>query len=115
MDESPIRVQISDMMLIDGIAVRMSLRYGQESLKVMRITDLGLTRFEEIDPGVSTGATFQVTHEFGRALLDALLRYYQGATDMHTVRSDLLHERSRVDKMLVTISEIAKASSQQGR
>ena len=43
----------------------------------------------------------------GPPLLDALLRHYQGASDMHTVRADLLHERGRVDKLTDAMIKIA--------
>jgi hypothetical protein len=105
-EQSPIRVQISDQMMSDGIAIRMMLRYGPESLKIMRVTEGGWNRFEDVEGGIISGATIQLPHDFGRALLDALLRFYQGASDMHTVRSDLLHERSRVDKMIATMTKI---------
>ena len=51
--------------------------------------------------------TIALDDDEARALLDALLRHYQGASDMHTVRSDLLHERARVDKLTEAIIRIA--------
>jgi hypothetical protein len=49
-----------------------------------------------VDPGV----TFAVNNDFARALLEALLRYYNGSEDARTTRADLLHERERVDKLI---------------
>jgi hypothetical protein len=56
--------------------------------------------------------TVSLSEEAARTLLDQLLQYYQGATDLHTVRGDLLHERGRVDKLLNTISELASRPQQ---
>jgi hypothetical protein len=43
--------------------------------------------------------------EEGQALTSALVRFYEGAPDMHLVRSDMLHERGRVDKMIEFIMQ----------
>lgn len=104
--ESPVRVQISDQIYLDGIAVRMAMRHSPENIRIMRFKERGVPHFEEIDPAVDGGATFQIPHEFGRALLEALLRYYQGSGDYHTLRTDYLDERKRVDKMLGTFTTI---------
>lgn len=105
--ESPIRIQISDQMMVDGIAVRIALRYGHDDVRIMKFNEEGYSTIEPVDPLAIGGATFQLPHEFGRALLDALIRYYQGSGDCHTLRSDFLHERGRVDKMIDTISTLA--------
>lgn len=98
--DSRIRVQVSDMMMIDGIAVRMAMRYDYDQFKIMRFNERGYSTLEEVDPLAEVGVTFQVNHEFGRALLDALLRYYQGSGDYHEIRKDYNNERARVDKLL---------------
>lgn len=99
---SPIRVQISDSMLADGIAVRIALRHSATDFYIGKISESGYMTFEPYDAvgGSDPGVTFSLNDDFARALLDALLRYYQGASDMHTVRSDLIKERERVDKLM---------------
>jgi len=94
-------------MVVDGINVRMALRFGQDDIRIMKISEHGHATWHSVEPAVDPGVTFQVSHDFGRALLDALLRYYQGASDMHTARADLLHERKRVDGLISTLSYIA--------
>lgn len=109
---SPVRVQISTGLgfAMDGIAVRMSLHYGTQDIMVGRIGEQGRMRFEPYDVGTleDPGVTFIIPDEFARALLEEMLRHYQGASDMHTVRADLLHERGRVDKLLNAVTEMAQ-------
>jgi hypothetical protein len=106
--ETPIRVAITDNFQFDGISVRMGVRHGPGHYSVIHFGDHGYAVMEQIDQyGVEVEPSFTITNEFGRALLDALLRYYQGASDMHTLRADYLHERERVDKMMLTLSVIA--------
>ena len=101
-DRSPIRVQISDNFYVDGIAVRIGLRYSQEEIKVAKVNEYGTLIFspEPLDIGVDPGVTFSLNSDIARALLEALLRYYNGSEDARTTRADLLHERERVDKLL---------------
>jgi hypothetical protein len=86
----------------------MGVRHGPGHYSVIHFNDHGYAVMEHIDQyGVEVEPSFTITNEFGRALLDALLRYYQGASDMHTLRADYLHERDRVDKMLESMMYLA--------
>ncbi len=101
-------VHVSDDFMVDGVAIYISEKFGSIDRRILRIGENGSQTWGEIDPnGAACGPTIMLNGEAARALLDALLRHYQGASDMHTVRSDMLHERGRVDKLLGTISEIA--------
>jgi hypothetical protein len=60
---------------------------------------------------VALEPTLTLHESAARSLLDDLLQHYQGATDLHTVRGDLLNERSRVDKMLNSLIKIAETGS----
>jgi len=106
-DRSPIRVQISDNFYVDGIAVRISLHHSQTDVLMGRINEHGSLQFEPYDTATlpSPGATFALNNDFARALLEALLRYYNGSEDARTTRADLLHERERVDKLLAVMCE----------
>lgn len=107
--DSPIRVAISDHFQVDGITVTMGVRFDQGHAQILHFTEEGYITREMLE-GVGIAAehpTMTIPHDFARALLDALLRYYQGASDMHTVRSDLLHERGRVDNLIRVVSELA--------
>jgi hypothetical protein len=97
-----IRAQIAGDFLGDGISVRITMENDDRRLIMVPGED-GYTRWEEFNPQQvltdGPALTIRLPDEAGRALLDALLRHYQGASDMHTIRSDLLHERGRVDKL----------------
>ena len=98
-----IKAHISDY-LPDGIAVWIT---NDDPRLILRING-NLTTFEPLpDQPVQADPTIRLNHNEGRALLDALLRYYQGASDMHTARADLLHERGRVDQLLGVMTELA--------
>jgi len=98
---SPIRIQISDNMIVDGIAVRIALRQSPESILIGKVSASGSIQFQPVgDPYADPPLTFSLQNDFARALLEALLRYYNGSEDARTTRADLLHERDRVDKLI---------------
>lgn len=101
-----IDVRVSDDFMVDGLAIWISLKQGQ-SRRLLRLGTQGERTWEEIDPQTNVEPTLKLDGESARSLLDALLRHYQGASDMHTVRSDLLHERGRVDKLTAAVIAIA--------
>jgi hypothetical protein len=93
--------------MIDGLAIYISYKDSQNSRRVLRLHEDEMTEWEQVDPLANVKPTLKLNGEAARALLDALTRHYQGAPDLHMVRSDLMHERGRVDKLLGTLSEIA--------
>jgi hypothetical protein len=108
-----IEVRTSDYMMMDSLAIWVLLKFEGQGRRVLRLGDDNLTRnWEEVpDPALEVKPTLVLDNESARVLLDALLRHYQGASDMHTVRSDLLHERKRVDKLTDALIGIAAAPS----
>lgn len=67
---------------------------------------------EQMEPhAVVTSPTIRLPEPAARALLDQLLKFFEGATDLHTVRSDLLHERDQRDKLQDAITRIAEAAT----
>lgn len=104
-----IRARIADNMMADGISVLIEMR-GDGYRHMMRLDPQGLVSWEVLPPDAALGPavpTMTMSDDVARTLLDALLRWYQGAEDMRTVRADLLHERGRVDKLTDTIMAIA--------
>jgi hypothetical protein len=108
--------QISDQMYFagDAIAVRILLKREGETTRYLKVSGSPFTRgWEDLpDDYVLLAAdepsvTMVLPNDAARALLEALLRHYQGASDMHTVRADLLHERGRVDKLTDAVIRIA--------
>jgi len=66
----------------------------------MRLHEGGWAEFVTVEPAVQSSPTLRLNNDFARALLEALLRYYNGSEDARTTRADLLHERERVDKLI---------------
>lgn len=102
-----IEVRLSDDFMIDGLAIYIADKHAGQSRRILRLREDGGHDWEQVDPAAMIEPTLKLQGEAARALLDALLRHYQGASDMHTVRSDLLHERGRVDRLIDVISQIA--------
>lgn len=97
------RAYVRDNLTYNGVDIVIAQRGG--GYVVVQRPDGNLERIEE--GTLIEEPTLRLNDEAARALLDELQRHYQGATDLQTVRGDLLHERERVDKMLETISQLA--------
>jgi hypothetical protein len=106
-----IQVRITEDILADGVSVWISRKYDGTAREILHAAAGGRqTVWTELEQqGTdSAGPTIRLTDEIARELLEALLRHYQGASDMHTLRADYLHERSRLDGLLRTLSAIAE-------
>jgi hypothetical protein len=105
-----IEVRILPNILADGIDIWITMRGDDRNDRLVLSPQVnGPMGWQLLDPagGIQPDPTITVPDEAGRAVLDALLRHYEGASDMHTVRGDLLHERDRVDRLLNTVCMIA--------
>lgn len=58
--------------------------------------------------------TFTLPYDSGRALLEALVRHYNGAEDTRQLRKDYDAERKRVDLLANSLIDIARASAERG-
>lgn len=108
-----IRVHISQEFFGDAIKVfivrhadygRYVLHYQNDG-RVLSWDELpaeGEALTEEPDP------TVELPGEVGRALLDELVRYYQGAEDTRTLRRDYDAERKRVDEQAKVIADVTR-------
>jgi hypothetical protein len=106
-----IEVRTSDYMMMDSLAIWVIQKWEGQNKRVLHIHGTSAREWEEVDPLAQPEPTIVLDNDAGHALLDALLRHYQGASDMHTVRSDLLHERKRVDKLTDALIGIAAGST----
>lgn len=99
---SPIQVYIQDDYMTDGIRIWITMKPEGTDRKVLHISGetLAYPVWDTAEPMAMVEPTVILPMDTGPLLLDALLKHYQGASDMHTVRSDLLHERARVDKFI---------------
>lgn len=73
-------------------------------------------RWEDIVEGAAMindpAPTFELPWDTGRALLESLVRHYQGAEDTRALRRDYDAERKRVDEQSKVIAEIARMLAQ---
>lgn len=103
--EDGIRVAVNNeyAFATDSVDITLARRLPNGEVMIMRrnAETSYIVEWETVPIGTAvTGPTIRIPTEFARALLDALLRHYQGASDMHQLRQDFLHERSRVDKLI---------------
>lgn len=107
-----IEARIGSNFPADGIDIWIGLK-AEGARMILQPGPDGIGSWEILEPGVNPARpTMVLQDEAGRALLDALLRHYEGASDMRTVRSDLLHERGRVDKLTDALIRLTDAAVQ---
>lgn len=104
-----IKVRVADGFAFSGGVVVQVIQEEPGCRRILRMGENSALYQWEVVPDlpVAIEPTMAFDDDVARALLDALLRHYQGASDMHTVRSDLLHERGRVDKLTDAMIRIA--------
>jgi monomeric isocitrate dehydrogenase len=112
-----IQIRVAEDMLADGISVYVTEKSGTAPRRVLRVGEEGRwNHWDELDPhgAASTDVppTIRLTDDQGRALLDALLRHYQGWSEQHTLRADYLAERKRVDDMLANMGQLVILQAQ---
>lgn len=102
---SELKVLIGDQFAFasDTIGVSIILQHSQEERSVLHFDTEGYAHWEAINEMAMTKPTLTLPNDVARALLDALTRHYQGASDMHTVRKDLIFERNRVDTLIAAL------------
>lgn len=90
-----IRVRVVDEPWSDGVAIYV-IRYGERSREV-RTAD---GRWQAILEAQQAEPTFRIGEDEARALLEALIRSFEGAEDTRQLRKDYEAERLRVDKFI---------------
>lgn len=102
-----LEVRVGGQFFAGSIAVMAVLKHDDGTRQVLHVDGDGVQHWDNAPPAAAIEPTWTMDDEIARALLDALTRHYQGASDMHTVRADLLHERQRVDKLTDAVIRIA--------
>jgi hypothetical protein len=101
------KAYVQDNFILDGIDIFIVMDSGRS--RYLLRPDGSMEEVQE--HVVVDGCTIRLNNEAARALLDKLTEHYQGASDLHTVRSDLLHEREQRDKLTDAITRIAEAKT----
>ena len=99
-------VHVSDDFMVDGLAIYLSQKVSPDKRRLLQFGGDFSQFWSEVSPDTVIQPTMRIPGELARALLEALLRHYEGASDMHTARADLLHERGRVDRLTAAMVEI---------
>lgn len=100
------RTYVRQNFAVDGIDIFVVFDHGE--LRHLLNKDGSQTRVLD---GEALSPTITLHESAARSLLDQLLQHFQGATDLHTVRADLLHERDRRDRLEDSLTRIAEAKS----
>lgn len=110
-----IRVYIGESFFRDNLSVFIIRQFDDGGPRqILRMRD-GQRLWEEIPPVDSAVSaqqeepSFELPFDIGHAVLDALVRHYQGAEDTRALRRDYDAERKRVDEHARTIADIARA------
>lgn len=101
------KARIADHFAADGCAIWLYTEWEKGQRNIMHFGADGVEWQDAAVTSTEVKPTMLLPDDAARALLDALLRHYQGASDMHTARADLVHERGRVDKLTDAVIRIA--------
>lgn len=90
---------------------------GSYPSSILRISepssDNATYRWEPIgDPGTEIAPTLRLRDVDARALLEALVRHYNGAEDTRALRRDYDAERKRVDQLVATLGTVVTGLAQ---
>lgn len=103
-------VHITEGRLGDGIKVFVVRRHAHDDQRILRNTgETGFTSWEHLEPNVDVAPTFTLDGETGRALADALVRHYQGAEDMRSLRRDYDAALQRSDAQASVIADVVRS------
>lgn len=104
-----IATHISDSFAADGLNIGIVASFDDGGRSLLRVeyapseesehTAHTGHSWERIDTLVVNPPSLVLPHEIARSLLDALLRRYEGSQDHHTLRADLVYERSRRERL----------------
>jgi hypothetical protein len=106
-----VRAAVSQHFAMGGVAIVLAIRNEDDSYRVLRFQEgtAYVQRWEEVPPMAAIeNPTFSIQEDFARALYEELGRFFQGQPDLTTARADLLHERTRRDKLEDAMIYIAK-------
>lgn len=115
-----LRVYITDDMIGMGVRIfivreatdRAQITGPVNERSILRIghdeTGGRLHRWEDVSAEAATvEPTLRLGEDEARALLDGLVRHFQGAEDTRALRRDYDHERKRVDMLVGSLTQIA--------
>lgn len=107
-----IQVYIGESFFRDSLDIYIVRKTEGDPRYILRMHD-GRPHWEAIPEGAVSAdedaSTVRLPFDVGHALLDALVRHYQGAEDTRALRRDYDAERKRVDQQAEVIADIARS------
>lgn len=115
MGEDVIKVLIREQLVSDTLDVFL-VRQDEGARYLLHMENSSVFRWDEVPSGgavsdVILEPTFVLPFDSGRALLDSLVRHYQGAEDTRQLRKDYENERRRVDLMIDALIDGARGGA----
>jgi hypothetical protein len=110
-----IQVYISESFYRDSLDIYIIRKTEGDPRYILRVSDDRWGQgWEQLPEGAALAdeqdkPTFCIPFEVGHALLEALVRHYQGAEDTRQLRKDYEAERKRVDHHAEVIADIARS------
>ena len=104
------KARVEPDIVVDGVAIHLAIS-TPGGMDVVQPLDLTTA---VADPATRSEPALRLPDGLAQALLDALARHYGGAVDARTMRSDLLAERARVDKLTDAVIQVATRDLAQG-
>lgn len=104
-----IHVHVTDNYFNHGVRVFIVHDLGDEKRILRNPGALGFDSWEVFEPNQEVEPTFALSDDASRALLEALVRHYQGAEDTRALRRDYDAERKRVDDQAKVLADVVRA------
>lgn len=95
------RAYVEQNFAMQGISIYLGMKHSDGMTMIKSVT----TELQTLPEGAIAAPSLVMEDDLGRALLDALITHYGGATNVRQLRADYEHERGRVDKLIEHIME----------
>lgn len=95
------RAYVEQNFAMQGISIYLGMSHSDGMTMIKPV----MTELQTLPEGATAAPSLVMEDDLGRALLDALIMHYGGATNVRQLRADYDHERSRVDKLIEHIME----------
>lgn len=103
-----IHVHVIDNYIAGGVRVYVVNDLGGEKQILRNPGRLGFDNWEPIEPNVDVEPTFALRDDESRALLEALVRHYQGAEDTRALRKDYDAALKRADAKDQVLADVLR-------
>jgi hypothetical protein len=103
-----IHVHVTDNHFAQGVRVFVINDLGDEKRILRNPGQIGFDSWETFQPNTEVEPTFALRDEESRALLEALVRHYQGAEDTRALRKDYDAALKRADAKDALVADVLR-------